>query len=45
MVITGDEDAMALPITPLPHAPFARLGSALVANVVLPFKRMIGKLS
>ncbi len=45
MLITGDEDAMALPITPLPHAPFARLGSALVANVVLPFKRMIGKLS
>jgi glycine/D-amino acid oxidase-like deaminating enzyme len=45
MLITGDEDAMALPLTPLPHAPFARLGTALAANVVIPFKRLMGKLS
>ena len=45
MLITGDEDAMALPLTPLPWAPFSRLGSSLVANVLLPAKRFLGKLS
>ncbi|MFP6731068.1 MAG: FAD-binding oxidoreductase [Alphaproteobacteria bacterium] len=45
MLITGDEDAMAMPLTPLPHAPFARLGTRLITNVVIPFKRIVGKLS
>ena len=45
MLISGDEDAMALPLTPLPWAPFSRLGSSLIANVLLPAKRILGKLS
>ncbi|MEE8274860.1 MAG: FAD-binding oxidoreductase [Alphaproteobacteria bacterium] len=45
MLIAGDEDAMALPLTPLPRAPFSRLGSSLVANVWLPLSRIIARLS
>ena len=45
MLISGDEDAMALPLTPLPRAPFSRLASTLLANVVLPAKRIMGRFS
>jgi glycine/D-amino acid oxidase-like deaminating enzyme len=45
MLIRGDEDAMALPLTPLPRAPFSRLASTLLANVVLPAKRIMGRFS
>ena len=45
MLISGDEDAMALPLTLLPWAPFSRLGSSLIANILLPAKRILGKLS
>ena len=45
MLITGDEDAMALPLTPLPRAPFSRLGSTLVANVLMPVSRIFARLS
>jgi sarcosine oxidase len=45
MLISGDEDAMALPLTPLPRAHFSRLASTLLASVVLPAKRILAKLS
>ena len=45
MLITGDEDAMALPLTPLPRAPFARLGSSLIANLWMPVARIMARLS
>ena len=45
MLIAGDEDAMALPLTPLPRAPFARLGSTLIANVWMPVSRIFARLS
>ncbi len=45
MLVSGDEDAMALPLTPLPKARFSRLGTAIAANVVIPFKRIMAKLS
>ena len=43
MIVAGDAGAMALPLTPLPRAPFARLGSLLVANVVIPWRKFISR--
>ncbi len=40
MIIAGDKDAMALPITPLPRAPFARIGTYWANTVVLPWHRL-----
>ena len=45
MLIADDPEVMAIPLTPLPRAPFARLGSQLVYGVVLPFKRLVARLS
>ncbi len=40
MIIADDKDAMALPITPLPRAPFARIGTYWANTVVLPWHRL-----
>ncbi len=45
MLIAGDADAMALPLTPLPRAPFARLGSRLIGSVWIPIARVAARLS
>jgi glycine/D-amino acid oxidase-like deaminating enzyme len=40
MIIADDKDAMALPITPLPRAPFARIGTYWANTFVLPWHRL-----
>lgn len=44
MIIAGDADAMALPLTPLPRAPFSRAGAHFITNVVIPIRRVVMRL-
>ncbi len=40
MLIADDPDAMAMPLTPLPRAPFARLGSHAIWGAVIPLRQL-----
>ncbi len=45
MIVAGDPNAMALPLTPLPRVPWSRACSHLIANVVVPAQRLAAMVS